>query len=96
MESKVPPKCDECTSNGRCEAQEKTEENYRELHRRFAMMLSDIPGEYVFICKKCMRTAMSREGLYRITHTDGKTEEAFIVESVWCIAGCGQRWHRRQ
>jgi hypothetical protein len=71
------------------------QDNRMELYRDFAMVPSDIPGEYVWFCKSCMRSAFSREGLYLITG-NGKPRMSWVTESVWCIAGCGKRWRREE
>lgn len=90
-----PDKCSSCTSDGNCRAQEHVQDNRHELYRDFAFVPSDIPNEYVVVCKHCLKSVFVREGLYRIINPNGQARLSWVIERVRCIS-CGRSWSRKE
>jgi len=78
--------CDECAD---------FPDNRMELYKHFAFVPSDIKGEYLIVCKRCLKSCFVREGLYRITSHEGRSRPAWVVEKVVCHS-CGNRWKREE
>jgi hypothetical protein len=96
MKRTAPPgKCQGCELEEDCPSWEHLMDNRAELYRKFAMIPANF-GQYVWMCKKCLITAFSREGLYRIRSDNGKVRMAWVTESVRCICGCGTTWRRKE
>jgi|GEM_PF-4694738 len=89
-----PPKnCQSCSAISDSCANYPVQDNRMELYRFFGIVSSDLEGTSIFVCKKCLITAFSREVLYDISNPfTGKVRRCFVAEMVRCI-NCGKSWH---